>query len=239
MPVGRVTAEQLARAVADQYAEAERLMTERIARNLAKGLQAPTWAQAKQAQMRLYQAQMQQLIAETERKAGKAAGGAMAEAYKQGGLQAVADLARQGTVPTGVDALAGLRAIERLTEETLGYLRATSPRVLRSTLACYADATSAGSMAGRQIVADGVGQVVLGAQTRTQAVQGVMNKFAKGGITGFVDKAGKAWNLTSYTEMAMRAGITTPAVAADTDDANVASTARPGTGIRIGARSMA
>ena len=38
---------------------------------------------------------------------------------------------------------------------------------------------------------------------------------------------------------AMRAGITTPAVAADTDDANVASTARPGTGIRIGARSMA
>lgn len=39
---------------------------------------------------------------------------------------------------------------------------------------------------------------------RRRVAQGVLDKFGKRGITGFVDKAGRRWNIVSYVEMATR-----------------------------------
>jgi hypothetical protein len=70
---------------------------------------------------------------------------------------------------------------------------ATHPLILRTTMDGY-----------RSVIAETADQVLLGAQTRRQAAQAALTRFAARGITGFIDKAGKHWTLESYTEMAMR-----------------------------------
>jgi hypothetical protein len=200
MPVSRVTAESLSRKVADLYAEAERILLERIARNLAKGIEGPAWAQQKLAQMNAYEAQTRALIADLQRQAKTGVTSALTEAYKRGGLAAVADVA-------GItEPLAGLGAVEAIAAETLTKLNATSQRVLVTTRALYRDAVEAG-----------VNQVLLGVQTRISATQGVLDRFAARGITGFVDSAGRAWDLASYSEMAVRTGTMNAAIAGHVD----------------------
>jgi hypothetical protein len=45
---------------------------------------------------------------------------------------------------------------------------------------------------------------LLGALTRRQASQRALDQFANRGITGFVDKAGRSWDMATYAEMAVR-----------------------------------
>lgn len=55
----------------------------------------------------------------------------------------------------------------------------------------------------RQIVAEvSAPGMLLGAETRATAVQNALNKFADQGITGFVDKGGRKWEMRAYVEMA-------------------------------------
>ena len=133
-------------------------------------------------------------------------------------LQGKLDAARKAIAVAPVEPLAGLKAIERLVEETLGYLNATGPRILGSTMQAYKGAVEAGHTAElEQSVAEGIAQVRLGAATRIQGSQLVLDNFAKHGITGLVDKAGRGWDLATYAEMAVRAGTTNAAVAGHLD----------------------
>jgi hypothetical protein len=265
MPVSPALAENLAREVTGYYAEAERLMLERIARNLAKGIAGPEWAQAKLAQMRVYQAQTERLIADLAKQTESGVKTALTEAYERGGLAAVEELTAlrpAGSVtkaeiaaaiekenaariaweeaiergagarnvrqrelaykrakaayaharhmplwaPPSVEPLAGLRAIEALTQEATGNLLATHPRILRSTMDVY-----------RSVIAETSEQVLLGTQTRLQAAQAALDRFAQKGITGFIDKAGRGWTLESYAEMAMRTSAGRAAVQGHAD----------------------
>jgi len=56
----------------------------------------------------------------------------------------------------------------------------------------------------RNIIAETTQLLRLGTKTKKQALQISLNKFADKGITGFVDKTGKNWNLHTYSEMALR-----------------------------------
>jgi hypothetical protein len=96
--------------------------------------------------------------------------------------------------------------VELLVAETMGYLVATGGRILRSTMDAY-----------QSVIAETAAQVLTGTQTRRQAAQEALNRFAAKGITGFVDKSGRGWNLHSYTEMAMRTGTAKAAVKGHTD----------------------
>ena len=222
MPVSPSLAENLAAEVVARYAEAERLMIERIARNLAKGIDGPAWAQKKLAQMRAYRRETAALLADLKRKSAKDVRSAIVEAYERGGLSAVADIAKVKPGAAVLEPLAGLRAIEALTAETLGYLNATHTRILRSVMNAYQTVIGEGEQAVlqaalRQETARAAAQVLLGTQTRLQAAQSALNAFAKRGITGFVDAAGHGWNLESYTEMALRTGAGRAAVAGHVD----------------------
>ena len=207
MPVGRTTAELLARTVADQVAEGERLMLARIARNLAKGIEGPHWAQQKLAELRGFQAENRALVADLRTDLQSGVRTTMADAYKLGGAAAVRDVKRLISQPeTAVGTPAGLRAVEKVSLDVLGKLDATMPRILRVTNDVY-----------KQAVAAGVDQVLLGTQTRIQATQSVLDSLAQRGITGFVDKSGRGWDLTNYAEMAVRAGTMNAAVAGHVD----------------------
>ena len=218
MPVSRATAERLARAVADQLAEAQTRMLATIARNVGADITQPHWAQLKLGQMRAYEAQMRQLIADLHQEALTGVRTALTEAYDRGGLSAVSDLKQMGKVGTEpVQPLAQMRAVEKFTQATMASLDATGTRILRSTMDAYRKAVEAGEAARAEAVAKGTGQVLLGTQTRIQATQGVLDDFASSGVTGFVDAAGRAWSLDSYAEMAVRGGVMNAAVEGHVD----------------------
>ena len=193
MPVSPSNAAALARAVASEYEKAERVMVARIARNLAKGIDGPRWAEEKLAQLRAYRKEMVALITDLNREAKTGATTALTEAYKQGGLAAVDEMARFGT--PGLEPLAGAKSLEKLLSETLGYLGSMNKRILRVAMDAYRDA-----------VAAGVDQVLLGTMTRRQASQSVLDAFARKGVAPLFDKAGRAMNMIGYAEMAVRTG---------------------------------
>lgn len=213
MPVSRRTAEQLARQVADYFADAQTKMLEHLARTVGADIHDPHWAQIKAAQMGEYEAQMRVLIADLQRESATGVRSALAEAYDRGGLAAVADLKKLGNVgTTPVEPLAQMRAVDALTQATTGYLNATGTRILVTTLEAYRKAVAAGEEARSAATAKGAMNVLLGVQTRIQATQGVLDDFASSGVTGFVDAADRAWSLDSYAEMAVRAGTMNAAV---------------------------
>jgi len=278
VPVSPAQAEHLAAGVVAHYQDAEAALVARIARNLSRGIDAPEWAATKLAQMQEYERQARRLLADLEKKAASGVGTAITSAYEQGGMSAVADIAKLGVTsfedriaaldvfvqngeyydrfiadavndarwmakdgrtaeaehwltqaegraknflegtklaPPGwsanaavavVEPLAGLRAIEALTQETLGNVLATHTGILRSTMDAY-----------RSVIAESSSGVLLGDQTRRQAAQAALNRFAQKGITGFVDSAGRGWSMESYTEMALRTGCGRAAVQGHVD----------------------
>ena len=88
-------------------------------------------------------------------------------------------------------------ALAALLRDLSGRLGATDLRILRATSDVY-----------RQVIARVTAQGLAGEYTRRQAAQAALNLFADRGITGFVDVAGRRWNLPSYAEMACRTAAT-------------------------------
>lgn len=64
----------------------------------------------------------------------------------------------------------------------------------------------------RQVIAESAGRVLTGAQTRRQAAQEALDRFAARGITGFTDSSGRTWDLESYVAMATRTATARAAV---------------------------
>jgi hypothetical protein len=193
VPVNPAQAEALAREVVARYAEAEQLLIKRLAIYLAGDVEAPDWVERKLAQVQAYRAQAEAVVAELEKEAVEGVSTALREAYARGGTAALKDLAG-AKLAAGTEPLAA-GALERLISETVSAVTATGPRILRSTVDAY-----------RAVVAETAEAVLLGTQTRRQAAQQALNRFAERGVTGFVDSRGRGWNLESYTEMAMRTG---------------------------------
>lgn len=56
----------------------------------------------------------------------------------------------------------------------------------------------------REIIAETSVQVSAGVETRIKAAQEALNKFADIGITSFIDRAGRRWEMATYAEVATR-----------------------------------
>ncbi|WP_405137527.1 phage minor capsid protein [Nocardia sp. NBC_01388] len=78
--------------------------------------------------------------------------------------------------------------------EVTDRIAATAPTAIRSGDRLYSQALAA-------IIA----QPAASRAHRLRVAQGVLDDLSAAGITGFVDKAGRNWNLVSYVEMATRA----------------------------------
>jgi hypothetical protein len=208
MPVSPSLAEDLATGVVNHYSEAERVLLAAIAAALAKGFDGPMWAEHKLLEVQLIQARAKALLVQLERAAGQSVAEAVLTAWNRGSAVAATDLAGvlERALGDVVDPLPGTRAVARLVEETTAKVVGTHPRILRSTMDVY-----------RDVIAKASGQVLLGTQTRRQAAQSALDDFARRGVTGFVDRAGRGWSLESYTEMAVRTSTAHAAVAAHVD----------------------
>lgn len=195
MPISPAMAEAAAEEIRRIYAEAERIVAEKIARRVARGIDEEGYYERKLAELQALRREVEAEIRRLQR-AEREVERIVADAYEKGSQAAIVDLrkvAQADTLRTAFTAT-NQRAIEVLVRTTIGNLRATHLRILRQAEDVY-----------RQVIAETAApQVLTGALTRREAVQLALNRFADMGITGFVDRAGRTWTIESYAEMATR-----------------------------------
>jgi hypothetical protein len=188
-------AEDLAAAVAKLYADAELALLEKLRNALMQGIDSPLWAEIKLRSIGDLRAAVEEVTTALQQDATGAVGRALAEAYGRGRQAAVAEL---GALDIGRElqaraVLPGAPAVDRL---AASYAQDTRPlylRITRVVLDVY-----------RSIVARASTSALLGGLTRRQATQRALDTFAQRGVTGFVDSAGRSWELAAYAEMAVR-----------------------------------
>ncbi|MER7801243.1 phage minor capsid protein [Streptomyces parvulus] len=208
MPVSPDLSEDLAAAVADLYEAAEGVLIGKIRRALAEGLGSPVWAELKLAAVGNLQAAVQEVIAALQTDASGAIGQALAEAYDRGQQAAVAELGALGVGQAAAAAtvLPTAPIVDRLAQAVIADTGPVHLRMLRAPMDAY-----------RDVVARAAAAPLLGAQTRRQAAQAALDDFASRGVKGFVDSAGRSWELRSYVEMAMRSATARASLEAHSD----------------------
>ncbi|MFG2900969.1 phage minor capsid protein [Streptomyces zaomyceticus] len=208
MPVSPALVEELARSVARLYEAAEVTLLDRLRAALADGIDSPAWVNLKLAAVGNLQAGIAEVITALEADASSAVQQALSEAYERGQQAAVAELGALGAGQTAAaaEALPAAATVDRLASAVVEDTGPTHLRMLRQALDVY-----------REVVSEASAAPLLGAQTRRQAAQSALSRFAAKGVTGFVDTAGRSWNLVSYAEMATRTAVGRAAIEAHTD----------------------
>lgn len=193
--------DQVAATVADLYREAELALTRRISRQLAQGLDAPGWAEAKLSAVGGLRRAAQLAVAALTFDVFGLVRAALAAAYRAGWGDELAALADRWAPASRIGARArealavvpGTRAVDALADSLVGDLRAAHERITRSVIDGY-----------RAVVAAAVARTVTGVATRREAAQAAWSGLVARGLVRFTDRSGREWALSSYVEMATR-----------------------------------
>ncbi|NUK22061.1 phage minor capsid protein [Streptomyces lunaelactis] len=195
MPVSPALAEDLAASVRELYEDAEYALLDHLARALAEDIDSPRWAELKLAAVGNLREAVERVAEALRQDADGRVAEALIEAYGRGRQAAVAEL---GALDIGRElaarrALPNAAAVDRLAASYAQDTRPLYVRITRVVVDAY-----------RSIISRVSASTLLGGLTRRQASQRALDQFAARGITGFVDKAGRAWDMASYAEMAVR-----------------------------------
>ncbi|MFE5912081.1 phage minor capsid protein [Streptomyces wedmorensis] len=195
MPVSPAMAEDLAHEVGALYRDAEGALLELLARALEEDIESPRWAELKLASIGNLRTAVEQVADALQTDTTGAVRRALVTAYNRGRQAAVAEL---GALDTGRELVArdtvpNAPAVDRLAASMAEDTRPLYQRITRAVVDTY-----------RRIVARASGTQLLTGMTRRQASQRALDQFAGQGITGFVDSAGRRWEMASYAEMAVR-----------------------------------
>ncbi|WP_236586755.1 phage minor capsid protein [Streptomyces sp. FR-008] len=195
MPIHPGMVEDLAATTRDMYASAEERLLGIIARQLAAGLDAPGWVEAKLAAVQQIRRAAQGVVDELGKATQLEVFDAVAEAYNVGHRSAVAELGALSDDARALvdDRVPNAQAVDRLAQEAVDVVTATHRSILRAVVDGF-----------RAVVASVAATPLLGLGTRRQATQDAMRAFADRGIQAFVDRAGRRWSLPVYAEMAVR-----------------------------------
>lgn len=211
MPAGLDLAADLAGTLVELYSQAERDVSAEVARRLLAGIDRPDWTDQKLGAINDLRNALQRVVAKLAADAGGQVSQTLVLAFRRGGHAALDELARLG----GVDAtqlaalrvaLPGAEALNAMAFSTASALAGTHARVVRWALDGYRDVVTAAT-AG----------VLLGTDTRLAAAQRAWDRLLERGVTGFVDQAGRRWELASYVEMAVRTASAQAAVTGHLD----------------------
>ncbi len=209
LPVEAVA--RLAESVVGIATGAEGALLELIAKSISKGIDGPSWASTQSTEIGRFRKAAAAVLGSY----GTDASTAMAKVLHQAsglGAAAVAD-----ELAGYKDALAQLSyaqevklpgggAVVQLAAEASGLVASTKDTVLRQADDTY-----------RRVVAEVSGNLLLGAETRREVTQRALNRLVAGGVTGFVDRSGRRWELSSYLEMATRTAAQRAMAAAHSD----------------------
>lgn len=193
MPVSAAAAELYSFEVRRLYEEAEEIMLQKVAKRLGRGITSTGWAEEKLAEVASVGKDIRVEIVRLRRLNPKVAD-AVEAAYNNGAKAAVEDLRKSNlTDLQGSTALGRGGAVKILVQDTVGALESLQFAVLRKIKDDY-----------RSIIAEAASLEKSGAIGLHEAVQSSLYRFADKGISGFVDAAGRNWDLSSYAEMAVR-----------------------------------
>ncbi|GAA0638168.1 hypothetical protein GCM10010174_70020 [Kutzneria viridogrisea] len=211
--------DQIAATVTDIYQEAEtalaRLIARHLAGNLDSDMQAPEWAERKLAAVGALRRSAQGIVDTLNADSGTAMREAAATAFRSGWHSALTDLPAQWKPQSKLaeeaqrataDEVPGFGAVEALATAVHQDVGERSANILRDVTDAY-----------REVITAATARLVTGAQTRRDAAQAAWRRLTDRGITGFTDRAGRRWQLSSYVEMATRTVTQRAAVAGQTD----------------------
>ncbi|MHC5259901.1 phage minor capsid protein [Streptomyces sp. UC4497] len=195
MPVSPAMAEDLAAAIRTLYDDAELTLIDKLRQALADGLESPLWAEIKLRSIGDLRQAVEEVTQALQTDADGAVAEALATAYGRGRQAAVAEL---GALDIGRELQARAQlpnapAVDRLAASWAADTRPLYARITRAVLDFFRDIVTRVSTG-----------TLLGTMTRRQASQEALNRFARRGVTGFTDKAGRNWELGAYAEMAVR-----------------------------------
>ncbi|MGW3711355.1 phage minor capsid protein [Streptomyces albogriseolus] len=199
--------EPLAERTRDLYGQAEERLLGIIARSLAADLDAPSWAERKLASVQALRRASQAVVDELGKAVTLDVHDAVAEAYNRGHRAAVAEIGALSDDARRLvdDVTPNAQAVDRLAAETVTVLTDRHRSILRTVVDRF-----------RAVVAEVTATPLLGTGTRRQATQDAMRRWADEGVTRFVDRSGRRWQLTSYAEMAVRTSVARAATEAHT-----------------------
>uniref|UniRef100_UPI000AE0801E phage minor capsid protein n=1 Tax=Streptomyces acidiscabies TaxID=42234 RepID=UPI000AE0801E len=208
MPIHPGLVEDLSVGVRGLYADAEARLLGIVARQLADGFEAPGWAVAKLASIQPLRRAAQQVVDALSTAVDLEVWDVVAEAYNVGARAGLAELGalRDDDVRRIAETTPATRAVDRLAQETVDLVTETHRGILRGVEDGY-----------RQVIAEVSATPLLGIDTRRQATQRAMERFSDRGLRTFVDKSGRAWQMTSYAEMATRTSVGRAAVEGHAD----------------------
>ncbi|MFJ2751879.1 phage minor capsid protein [Streptomyces sp. NPDC087297] len=208
MPIHPGMVEDLSAGVRDLYADAEQRLLGIVARQLASGFEAPGWATNKLRDVQALRRGAQGVVDALAEATRLEVFDAVAEAYNVGARSGLAELGalHDADLRRIAETTPNTRAVDRLAAETLDLVTATHRGILRGVEDGY-----------RQVIAEVSATPLLGIDTRRQATQSAMDRLADRGLRTFVDRGGRAWQMTSYAEMAVRTATGRAAVEAHGD----------------------
>ncbi|MFI8360720.1 phage minor capsid protein [Streptomyces sp. NPDC085612] len=219
MAVSPALAEDLAAAVAMLYADAEIALIEILRDALVQGIDSPRWAELKLRSIGDLREAVETVTTALQDDANGAVAEALATAYGRGRQAAVAEL---GALDIGRELharriLPGAPAVDRLAASYAADTRPLYQRITRAILDLF-----------RSITSRAAGTQLLTGITRRQASQRALDEFARRGVAGFVDSAGRSWELAAYAEMAVRSVTARAAI-----DGHIDAMAEVGQGLVI------
>lgn len=125
--------------------------------------------------------------------------------------------------PTSANVIASesiSQALEAYNTQALEKLNLVNTTMLESTLAQYRKIIvntvniEQQMQAAQQILNTATGKVIMGTESRTQALRQALMQVQKEGITGFYDKAGRKWSPEAYVNMDIRTTVHNTAIEA-------------------------
>lgn len=181
--------EMLLRDIFEAYQRAEETMLERIAKRTKRGVTDTGWTEEKFNDVQKLRREVEATLGDVNQLAKSKISDGIIKAYKAGVASASKDMGKAVSI---LDDFVP-EHVQRMILETNNLIDGTSFQILRNTQDEY-----------RSIISETSTQALLGVETRLETAQKALNMFAAKGITGFVDKAGRQWDLASYVEMATR-----------------------------------
>lgn len=191
VPIAVSAYERLAAEMLEVYEQAEARMLGRVSARLAKGVDQPGWTEKKYADVIAVRKELANMTDSLSKKRKQMTAQFVADAYAQSAEAFIADIRGFGenkdvaTLPQNVSKVAAILA------ELDQSLDASDRMILRQANDVYAD-----------VVGRATSLAATGTITVRQAVDDELKRFADSGITSFVDKAGRRWEMSTYAEMA-------------------------------------
>lgn len=183
-------ASDLGAETAENYAKAEIETIGRIARFLRVGIDTDQWEHDRRNGAGALRRILGQLLGVFFRRGRSAAEQAVREAVRRGVAEADREIG--SVAPHKPADHHATRAVDRISRD----LGSVEQSMARNAMDAY-----------HRIITQASVPVVEGTATRRKAAERALARFADAGITGFVDKAGRRWEIASYVEMAVRTHV--------------------------------